>query len=260
MVGIDKIREYLGGFNANYVIIGGTACNLNLEEAELQGRATKDIDMIVVCEAINAEYVRQFWAFIKTGGYKICPISVNSNGASKLNYYRFVEPADSSFPAYIELFSRVPDGIQMPEDAYLVRINMDEDYLSGFSAILMDDDYYNYAVVHSREIYGVQVLDKDALIVLKAKAYLNNKKRKEERQPVHQDDIDKHKKDIYRISFLFSGEERYGVADSVKEDLNDFLIHLSTDPLSTKAIAKAMGVVEVSMVDFVQKIKGLFQL
>jgi hypothetical protein len=53
MVGIDKIREYLGSFNDNYVIIGGTACNLNLEDADLQGRATKDIDMIVICEAIN---------------------------------------------------------------------------------------------------------------------------------------------------------------------------------------------------------------
>ena len=35
MVGIDRIREYLGEFNANYVIIGGIACNLNLEKAEL---------------------------------------------------------------------------------------------------------------------------------------------------------------------------------------------------------------------------------
>jgi len=115
MVGINRIREYLGRFNANYVIIGGTACNLNLEEAELQGRATKDIDMIVVCEAINDEYIQQFWAFIKAGGYKICPISVNSDGTYKFNYYRFIEPADYSFPAYIELFSRVPDGIRLWE-------------------------------------------------------------------------------------------------------------------------------------------------
>jgi hypothetical protein len=36
MVGIDRLREYLGGFNSNYVVIGGTACNLNLEDADLQ--------------------------------------------------------------------------------------------------------------------------------------------------------------------------------------------------------------------------------
>jgi hypothetical protein len=260
MVGIGKIREYLGGFNANYVIIGGTACNLNLEEADLQGRATKDIDMIVVCEAINTEYLRQFWTFIKAGGYKTYSISVNSDEWVKLNYYRFIEPADSSFPAYIELFSRAPDGILTPKDAHLVHIDTNENYLSGFSAILMDDDYYNYAIVHSREIAGVQALDKDALIVLKAKAYLNNKKRKNEGQQVHQDDIDKHKKDIYRTSFLFSGEERYDIPDSIKMDLREFLVHLSIAPVSTKAIAKAMGVVEVSMTDFIQKMKNLFQL
>jgi hypothetical protein len=258
MVGIDKIREYLGGFNANYVIIGGTACNLNLEDADLQGRATKDIDMIVVCEAINPEYVRQFWAFMKAGGYKVCRI--NTTDGTKRNYYRFIEPTDSSFPAYIELFSRVPDGIQIPENAHIVHINMDEEYLSSFSAIMMDDDYYHYAITHSREIGGIQVLDKDALIVLKAKAYMNNKKRKEEGQLVHQEDIEKHKKDIYRISFLFSGEERYEVSDNIKEELKAFIEDISVDAISTKAIAKAMGVAEVPMPDFVQKIKDLFQL
>jgi hypothetical protein len=258
MVGIDKIREYLGGYNSNYVIIGGTACYLNLEDADLQGRATKDIDMIVVCEAINKEYLRQFWAFIKAGGYK--PYQINTEGGTKRNFYRFIEPTDASFPAYLELFSRVPDGIQIPEDVHIIHLDMDEEYLSSFSAILMNDDYYNYAIEHSREIEGVQVLDKDALIVLKANAYLNNKKRKNEGQQVHQDDIDKHKKDIYRLSFLFSGEERYEVSDNIKATLKDFLSELQTDPISTKAIAKAMGVAEVPMHDFVQKIEKLFQL
>jgi hypothetical protein len=124
----------------------------------------------------------------------------------------------------------------------------------------MDDDYYYYAIEHSREIEGVQVLDKDALIVLKAKAYLNNKKRKDEGQQVHQDDIDKHKKDIYRLSFLFSGEEYYDVSDEIKIALKNFIAELDTDPISTKAIAKTMGVVEVSMQDFVQKMETLFQL
>ena len=258
MVGIEKIREYLGAFNANYVIIGGTACNLNLEDADLRGRATKDIDMIVVCEAISPEYVRQFWTFIKDGGYEACQI--NSIDGTKRGYYRFIEPTDTSFPAYIELFSRKHDKIQIPKDAHIVHIDVEEEYLSGFSAILMDNDYYNYAVAHSREIKGIQALDKDALVVLKAKAYLNNKKRKEEGQQVYQNDIDKHKKDIYRVSFLFSGEERYDVTDRINADLMDFLNNLKTDPIITKAIAKTMGVAEVPMPDFVHKIENIFQI
>ena len=98
------------------------------------------------------------------------------------------------------------------------------------------------------------------MIVLKAKAYLNNKKRKDEGQQVHRDDIEKHKKDIYRLSFLFSGEERYDVSDNIKADLKDFITELHTDHISTKAIAKAMGVVEVHIQDFIQKIENLFQL
>lgn len=71
MNSISKIREYLGEFKSSYVIIGGTATNLNLESHSEIGRATKDIDMIVICEAINAEYVRRFWQFIKAGGYQL---------------------------------------------------------------------------------------------------------------------------------------------------------------------------------------------
>jgi hypothetical protein len=137
---------------------------------------------------------------------------------------------------------------------------MEEDNLSSFSAILMDDDYYFYAVTHSHEIGDIQVLDKEALIILKAKAYLNNRKRKEEGQQVHQDDIDKHKKDIYRLSFLFSGEECYDVSENIKADLRDFLTKISVDPISTKAIAKAMGLAELTMQDIIQRIENMFQL
>ena len=258
MVGIDKLRDYLGGYNTNYVIIGGTACNLNLEAADLQGRATKDIDMIVVCEAINADYLHQFWAFIKAGGYMV--YQIKSEDSMKPGYYRFIKPTDSSFPPCIELFSRAPDNIQIPENAYLVRIETYEDYLSGFSVILIDNDYYYYAVGRSREIAGLQVLEKDALVILKAKAYINNRKRKEEVRQGHQDDIDKHKKDIYRLSFLFSGEERYDVPDVIKTDLKEFLAKLQTDSISTKAIARAMKVSEVSMPNFIQKIEIMYQL
>lgn len=109
MKGIDKIRQYLGEHKGNYVIIGGTACNLNLEEAHLQGRATKDVDMIVVCEAITPEYLRSFWDFIKAGGYSAW--QVKSEEESHRCFYRFIDPKDNDFPKYIELFSRKPDSI-----------------------------------------------------------------------------------------------------------------------------------------------------
>jgi hypothetical protein len=104
------------------------------------------------------------------------------------------------------------------------------------------------------------VLDKDALIVLKAKAYLNNLSRKLSGQHVHQDDIDKHKKDIYRLSYLFVGNERYAVADEIKEDLRLFVDSMSDHPINTKAIARYMNLPELSQAEFVDLLTTIFGL
>ena len=68
--GIERIREYLGEYKGNYVIIGGTATNINLEDAALEGRVTHDIDMIMVCEAITPDYLARFWEMIRAAGYE----------------------------------------------------------------------------------------------------------------------------------------------------------------------------------------------
>ncbi|WP_294581976.1 hypothetical protein [uncultured Thomasclavelia sp.] len=48
MIGIDIFRQYFKGFEDQYVIIGGTACELLMSEQELDFRATKDIDMVLI--------------------------------------------------------------------------------------------------------------------------------------------------------------------------------------------------------------------
>ena len=49
--GIDTFREYFKDFEANYVIIGGTACEIHEENYAQFPRATKDIDIILIVEA-----------------------------------------------------------------------------------------------------------------------------------------------------------------------------------------------------------------
>lgn len=257
MKGIDRIREYLGQYKGNYVIIGGTACNLNLEEVAMRGRATKDIDMIVVCEALTPDYLKSFWNFIKAGGYAAW--QVKSEDESHRYFYRFVNPSDKSFPVYIELFSRKPDSIRLPEDAHLVHIPTPE-YLSSFSAILMDDDYYGYAVSHAVELDGVQAIDRDALIVLKIKAYLNNMLRKESGQPVQSDDIDKHKRDVYRMAHILTSEDRFIAPEAIRRDIVAFLKAIENDPINTKAISKFMGVPEIPQDQFIERIKRAYGL
>lgn len=257
MKGIEKIRQYLGEYKGNYVIIGGTACNLNLEDANMVGRATKDIDMIVVCEALTPEYLQSFWEFIKAGGYSAWQVKTDEN--EHRCFYRFVEPKDDDFPVYIELFSRRPNSIELPDDAHLVHIPVSE-YLSSFSAILMDDDYYNYAISHAVELNGVQAINADALIVLKIKAYLNNLKRREDGQKVQSDDIDKHKRDVYRMFFLITPEDKFDAPEKIKDDIRSFIGAITNDPINTKAISRHMRLPEISQSDFINILSNTYNL
>lgn len=254
----EKIRQYLGQYTSNYVIIGGTALGINIENAGLIPRSTKDIDMIVICEAINADYVKAFWKLIKDGGYKVSQV-VDENGKTKNRFYRFSAPKEITFPVIIELFSRVPDTITLPEGMEVVHIPVGDD-LSSFSAIFLDEDYYAYAVAHSREDRGLRYLNPEALIVLKAKAFLNNRTRKENGEQVDQKDINKHKNDVFRMSLLLSTKGRFDVPDTIKKDLLDFLSIYDTEGVDTKNITKSMHAPKVSQEDSEEIIKNAFGL
>lgn len=136
-----------------------------LESAELTARATKDIDIILVVEALNDGFIEQFWKFIKDGKYQR-----TEKTAGERKYCRFQKPENNDFPSQIELFSRVPDLIKVDPDMHLTPIPAGEDQ-SDLSAILMNDDYYAFTRKHCSEENGVQRADPASLICLKAKAF-----------------------------------------------------------------------------------------
>jgi len=259
MVGIDKVREYLGEYQSNYVIIGGTALNLNLIEADLKERSTKDIDMIMICEAMTPEYLSRFWDFIRAGGYEPGMIHTEGDGI-KRTFYRFVNPKDLSFPKYIELFSRSLEELDMPVDMHAIHIPNSED-LSSFSALLMDDVYYSFATKHARDIQGVRSIDPIALVVLKAKAYVSNFNRKLSGDTVRQDDIDKHKRDVFRMSYLLDDKPfDEDIDNRITEDLREFIRIVSDNPVGTASVAKELGVRDVGMDGFLMRLKRVFGL
>lgn len=53
MVGLDKFKEVFSQYSDNYVIIGGTACEIVMTGTAMRPRATHDIDMIVVVERMT---------------------------------------------------------------------------------------------------------------------------------------------------------------------------------------------------------------
>lgn len=91
--GIDKFREFFTGYEGNYVIIGGTACEMHEEIYAQTPRATKDIDIILIVEALSSDFAAKFWEFVKTAGYRQRNKGTG-NGECRHEYYRFKEPGN----------------------------------------------------------------------------------------------------------------------------------------------------------------------
>jgi len=62
--GVKRFSERFGEFGTAFVVIGGTACAAILESAGLPFRTTKDIDVVLFAEAVDAVLVAAFRAFI----------------------------------------------------------------------------------------------------------------------------------------------------------------------------------------------------
>lgn len=69
--GIESFREKFGNYSDCYTVIGGAACDILMTDADLNFRATKDIDMILVLEDKYQEFASVFWEFIREGGYPL---------------------------------------------------------------------------------------------------------------------------------------------------------------------------------------------
>ena len=253
--GLDTFREYFMDYAENYVIIGGTACSELIEEEGLKPRVTKDIDAILIVEALSDEFVKRFWEFIRAGEYEFW-----QSISGKTQFYRFIKPKSDGFPFQIELFSRVPDMIKVPEGSHLTPIPVGEE-LSSLSAILLDDDYYHYAISHTVVLGNLNFVDKDAIIVLKAIAYINNSKRKAEGENVRSEDITKHKNDIFRIVSTFTERDRYEIPEAIKNDLRTFLELIEEDGLGTAGLSKELGLgTEITFDVFSSQFKNVFRL
>ena len=70
MRGLKVFKENFSDYRDHYVVIGGTACYILFNELDLDFRATKDIDMVVLMEENNREFGDAFWQFINAGEYQ----------------------------------------------------------------------------------------------------------------------------------------------------------------------------------------------
>lgn len=230
VLGIERFREWFRGYEDHYAIIGGTACDLLMAEEGLTFRGTKDIDLVLIVEAISPEFGRRFWEFVRNAGYEHC-----NKSTGQPQFYRFTRPTESGYPFMIELFSRKVDAIELPEDAVLTPLPLDED-ISSLSAILLDDDYYQLLRSGTIVIDGVTVLGAAYLIPFKAKAWLDLTARKANGENVDSKNIRKHKNDVFRLSALLTPGKTIPVNQTVWDDLQAFFTAMQNEDVDMKQL------------------------
>jgi len=231
--GFDSFKKWFAGWDEQYVIIGGTACELLLNEGGQDFRATKDIDMVLILEAMTTEFCSHFWQYIQVGEY------VHRNKVTgEAQFYRFSNPGKLGFPSIIELFSRIPDGINLPEEAELTRISVDGE-ISSLSAILLDLEYYQFLRNGKIVIDGLPLLDAEHIIPFKAKAWLDLSNRKASGEQVDSKNIRKHKNDVFRLATLLTAESRISLSENIMADMTDFLEAMKNERINTRDIGIA---------------------
>lgn len=249
MKGIDQFKEYFRGHENEYVLIGGGACDLLFDEAGQDFRATKDLDLVLLVEALTPEFGKLFWDFINKGDYEN-----KQRSSGRPQFYRFSKPKEASFPTMLELFTRANIDLQEPESG-LTPIHIDDE-VSSLSAILLDEEYYRMLVENRTVSGGVTVLSVEGLIPFKAKAWLDLSERRAAGQHVDEKNIRKHRNDVCRLATLLTGNEAPVMSEEIREDMRRFMEAYESNPVDPRAI----NVKGVSAQEVVEILKSVYTL
>lgn len=222
--GIQVFKAAFKDFTDQFIIIGGAACDSIMSDAGLEFRVTKDLDIVLIIEVIESDFFLIFWDFVEKAGYKN-----REKIDGKKEFYRFTKPKNDSYPYMIELFSRNLDNISLPDKSILTPIPTEEK-VASLSAILLDQDYYDFILSHRILIDGFPYVGAECLIPLKAKAWMDLTDKRKDGKNIHSSDIKKHKNDIVRLSQLLTAGESLTLSLPIKEDMNIFYKrYLSSD-------------------------------
>lgn len=228
VVGMELFRDKLKGFEGCYTVIGGAACDILMSEADIDFRLTKDIDMILILEDKKAEFAKTFWEFIKEGEYKC-----GWKNSDEMHFYRFTEPK-AGYPVMIELFSRKP-GYHLDVEEGIIPIHIDDD-TSSLSAILLNDDFYNFMLEGRKIVAGVSVLAESYIIPFKMYAWLDLKRRKEAGEHVNERDYKKHKNDVFRLLQIMNPDEKVSVSGLVRGSVENFLGEIEKEQIRVEQL------------------------
>lgn len=223
--GIEVFREYFERYQNNYVLIGGSACDLIFSSEQLAFRKTKDIDMVLVLETMTTEYGEQLWNFIKDGGYQN---RTRSDGVPQ--FYRFDKPTNPRFPYMLEIFSKSSTSF-----ASISSTPIQIEDVPDLSAIILDSEYYEILQKGKVVIGGLSVLDTPYLILYKAKAWLDLSTRHSRGESVDSKNIRKHLLDIIRLTTILR-PRHFDLTPAIQHDIHNVIGYLEQLDFDTSTI------------------------
>jgi len=228
--GLDKFKSHFAKYSDQYILIGGTACDIAMESAGVDFRSTKDLDIVLCVEAINDEFVQSFWNFIREGKYQ----NLQKSTGKRL-FYRFYSPADVTFPYMLELFSRTPDTLNYSGEVKLTPIPVSKE-VSSLSAILLDDAYYHFINTGKVEEDGLVIIGAEYLIPLKTRAWLDLTGRKNNGEGIDEKNIKKHKNDVFRLLRIITPDKKITIPESIKNDIKRFCQAMNQEKLDPEML------------------------
>ncbi len=249
--GLDLFTEHFADHTEHYVLIGGTACERHFTQRDLPFRVTKDLDIILVIEALNNAFVKHFYEFVRNGEYELAEVD------NKKTFYRFIEPKAKGYPYMLELFSRNPEVLSAPpEDIHITDIQTGED-VSSLSAILMNDDYYNLTMQHSQLVDGLRVASEPCLVILKTRAFFGNQELKAKGVEIQDEKIFKHKKDVFRLLAVINPGFRLLVPDSIRPDIENFIAMMEDENEEIQNSLKGLKI-KAATADLIKVMRNVF--
>jgi hypothetical protein len=248
--GIDHFRDYFRNDSEKYILIGGTACDIAMNRMGLKFRATKDLDIVLIIEALDSDFGNLLWAYIKEGNYRN-----RQKSTGKTEFYRFYKPEKDDFPYMLEFFARKPDAMTLPSESHLTPIPLDEG-VSSLSAILLNTDYYDFILAGKVIEEGLSIIPELYLIPMKAKACLDLLQLKDSGGHVDSKDIKKHKNDVFRLYQILTSESSIELPRSIADDMSLFLKNVSREPPDLKNL----GIRNTTLDEIIENLSKIYHI
>lgn len=249
VIGIDKFREHFTGFEDNYIVIGGAACDwlMSHTSGSIPFRATHDIDLVICAETMTPAFGNMVWNFVRDGGY-----SVYERKDGQKSFFRFLNPSTPGYPSMLEFFAREPLTFPLAQKTTIVPIPIGDD-ISSLSGILLDENYYSFIRSLRRTVDGICVLSTEALLLLKARAWKDFTDRKSRGEFVKEKDLRKHRLDIIRLLATIPEATQIRISQPLHNDFAEFLSTYAQNPTDPAAL-------EISMTfdDVLSRLRSLY--